>query len=76
MRHFAQALRPGAYLRVVEEGTVAAGDDAIVLARPTHDLSVAELAKIYFFERKRARELLDVPELPDGWRAWASEHAS
>lgn len=73
VRAFAHALRPGAYLRVVEEGDIAAGDTAEVVARPSHDLSVAEMAAIYLFERSRAAEMLAVSELSGEWRTWAIE---
>lgn len=75
VRSFARALRPGAYLRVIEEGDISAGDVAKVVARPAHDLTVADMARIYFFERRRVRELLAAPDLTAGWRAWAAEHA-
>jgi len=75
VRAFAQALRPGAYLRVIEEGDIAAGDSAAIVSRPNHELSVAEMARIYFFDRKRVRAMLVAAELPDSWRAWAIEHA-
>lgn len=75
VRAFAQALRPGAYLRVIEEGDIAAGDSVEVVARPDHQLTIAEMARIYFFDRKRIRDMLVAPELTDEWRAWAIEHA-
>jgi hypothetical protein len=31
------------------------------------------MADIYLFDHKGAGELLEVPELPDEWRAWALE---
>jgi MOSC domain-containing protein YiiM len=78
VRRFAQALRPGAYLAIVESGDVAAGDAAEVVSKPDHKLTLAEMARIYFFERERVSEML-VPELPEFWRDWAlaqGEHAS
>jgi MOSC domain-containing protein YiiM len=74
-RTFARALRPGAYLRVIEEGDIAAGDSARVVARPEHELTIAEMARIFFFDRKRIRDMLVAPELPESWRTWAIEHA-
>ena len=35
-RTFARALRPGAYLRVLEEGAIAVGDVVEVVERPSH----------------------------------------
>jgi MOSC domain-containing protein YiiM len=76
VRRFAAALRPGAYLAIVEEGDVAAGDAAEIVHRPAHALPLAEMVRIYFFERQRIGELVDVEELPAAWRDWAREHAA
>ena len=73
IRTFARALRPGAYLAIVEEGDVAAGDRAEIVSRPTHGLTVAGMANIYLFERSRVAELLDAPELTESWRTWAHD---
>ena len=74
VRRFAAALRPGAYLSIVEEGDVAAGDGVEIVHRPAHALTLMEMARIYFFERERIAELVDVEDLPAGWRDWAREH--
>jgi hypothetical protein len=38
-------------------------------------VTLAEMTRIYFFERDRIGELVDVEELPSSWREWAREHA-
>jgi MOSC domain-containing protein YiiM len=75
VKRFAQALRPGAYLSILNEGHVAAGDPVEVLWRPSHKLTLEEMARIYLFQPSRAGEML-VPELPDDWRAWALQHSA
>ncbi|WP_375000293.1 MOSC domain-containing protein [Aeromicrobium sp. CTD01-1L150] len=40
VRRFAEHGVPGAYLRVVEEGTLSAGDPVVVVERRDHDLTV------------------------------------
>ena len=71
-RRFAGAGRPGAYLRVLEEGDVGAGDPVAVDARPAHGVTVADVAAAYHsHDASLAARLLDVPELDDGWKAWA-----
>jgi MOSC domain-containing protein YiiM len=70
---FAAAGRPGAYLRIVDEGEVAAGDPAEVVHRPGHDLSVAEVSRIYHDGHAEAGRLLQVPELAGTWRPWAEK---
>ena len=76
VKRFAAALRPGAYLAIVEEGDVAAGDGVEIVHRPAHAMTLAEMTRIYFFERQRIGELVDVEELPASWRDWAREHAA
>ena len=69
VRRFAEALRPGAYLRIIQEGEVAAGDPVDVIWKPDHELTLKEMMRIYMFERDKLGEML-VPELPEGWREW------
>jgi MOSC domain-containing protein YiiM len=73
---FAAAGRPGAYLRIAAEGEVAAGDPAEVVHRPGHDLSVAEVSRIYHDDHAGADRLLQVPELAGTWRPWAEKFAT
>ena len=69
IKRFAQALRPGAYLSIVEEGEIERGSRVQIAQRPAHGVTIAEMTKIYLFERHRLRELL-VPELHPSWRDW------
>lgn len=71
--YFAAAGRPGAYLRIVSEGELGAGDAVEVVHRPRHRLTVGEVASIYHGHRSRAKELLRAPELGQEWRAWVEE---
>jgi MOSC domain-containing protein YiiM len=72
-RRFAAALRPGTYLAIVQEGEIGAGDPIEVVHRPGHEVTVRTVARAYHGERDLVRDLLDAPELPAGWRAWAEE---
>ena len=67
VKRFAAALRTGAYLKIVEEGDVGTGDPIEVVSRPTHQVTIAKMARIFLFERERLSELI-VPELPLSWR--------
>jgi MOSC domain-containing protein YiiM len=69
--HFAAAGRPGAYLRIVEEGEIGAGDDVRVGETPEHGITVGDVARIYHQERGRASTLLDAPALSSDWHDWA-----
>ena len=69
VKRFADALRPGAYLGIVQEGDVGPGDAVEVIYKPDHKLTLREMMRIYFFDHDRLSEML-VPELPTGWRDW------
>jgi MOSC domain-containing protein YiiM len=69
IRTFAHALRPGAYLGIVEEGDVGAGDSVSVTWRPDHNLTLETMSRIYLFEHQHLGEML-VPQLPREWRDW------
>jgi MOSC domain-containing protein YiiM len=68
---FSAAGRPGTYLRIIEEGSLAAGDRIEIGPPPEHGLTVADIARIYDREHREARRLLEVPELSDPWKRWA-----
>jgi MOSC domain-containing protein YiiM len=69
-RRFALAGRPGAYLRIVREGSVGAGDDVSVVDRPEHGLTVALVAHAYHSDRRLLPRLLEAPQLSASWRDW------
>jgi MOSC domain-containing protein YiiM len=70
-RRFEKALRPGAYLRVLTEGDVGAGDRLEVLSRPAHGFTVADASRIYHRDRTEAPQLLAVAELAPPLKDWA-----
>jgi MOSC domain-containing protein YiiM len=69
VKRFADALRPGAYLGIIQEGDVGPGDAVEVIYKPDHNLTVKEMTRIYLFDHDRVGEML-VPGLPTGWRDW------
>ncbi len=70
-RRFAQAGRPGTYLRIIKEGNLGAGDAIRVVARPKHELSIGDVFRIYTRDRHEANRLLAVSEMSDAWTQWA-----
>src|SRR3954451_21794502 len=73
-RRFTEALRPGAYLRIVVEGDVGAGDEVQVLSRPDHDLTIRDVLRIYAFDRQEVGRLLAIPRMSESWRRWVEQH--
>ena len=75
-KRFAAAGRPGAYLRVIEEGSVAVGDPVEIVKRPGHDVSLALFAAAYLRDHALAARLLTAPALSAEWRGWAEARAA
>jgi ferredoxin-NADP reductase/MOSC domain-containing protein YiiM/ferredoxin len=63
--------RPGFYLRVLEEGVVAAGDEIVKIAQGPGAMTVAEIDALLYLPGRSAENLsraLRVPALSAGWR--------
>jgi MOSC domain-containing protein YiiM len=73
VKAFANARRPGPYLRIARPGSIAAGDAIEVVSRPTHGIRIIDVFAIYLFERPRLHELLAAPELGTAWTEWIRE---
>jgi MOSC domain-containing protein YiiM len=76
VKRFAQAGRPGAYLRVLEEGDVASGDPVTVLDRPDIRVTVAESMRAYYGDAGLMRRLLSVPGRSAKWDEEAAAGAA
>jgi len=72
-RRFTEALRPGAYLRIVVEGEVGAGDAIRVTEKPNHDVTIRDVFRIYISDYDEAARLLAVPRMAESWRPWAQD---
>jgi MOSC domain-containing protein YiiM len=68
---FGAAGRPGAYLRILREGDVGAGDEVHILDRPSHGVTIGEAANIYHLDHARASLLLEIDELAEPLKRWA-----
>jgi MOSC domain-containing protein YiiM len=69
---FAEADRPGVYLRIVEEGDVGAGDTIEVVHRPEHGLTVVDLLHTTADPTPEGlRRFLALDATPAWWREWA-----
>ena len=67
VKRFAAAGRPGAYLRVLAEGEVGAGDPIEVLSRPEQRVTVAESMRAYYGDLDLMRMLLTVEGRSSKW---------
>jgi MOSC domain-containing protein YiiM len=76
VKRFAQAGRPGAYLRVLEEGAVAPGDTVTVLDRPAVQVTIAESMRAYYGDAELMRRLLSVPGRSAKWDGEAGSAAA
>ena len=77
LKPFLASGRTGFYLRVIEEGELAAGDPVERVARGEGGLTVRDVARLFTdgedpaeFSRAAA-----VPALEDGWKVWMLERA-
>jgi MOSC domain-containing protein YiiM len=76
VRRFARAGRPGAYLRIVREGEIGAGDAIEVADRPDHGVTVALVSRAILAEPALLEPAAAAPELPDDLAAWMRERAA
>jgi MOSC domain-containing protein YiiM len=80
IKRFTARARPGAYLRILTEGEVGAGDAIQVVHRPDHGLTIGETFRAITGERSLVPRLLDAPELPEKHREraqkWLAQQAS
>ncbi|MFC4144859.1 MOSC domain-containing protein [Micromonospora mangrovi] len=65
IKRFTVRAAPGAYLRVLRDGEVAAGDPVEVVDRPAHGVTIGEVFRATTLEPELLPRLLDVPELPE-----------
>ncbi len=65
VKRFGQASRPGAYLRIVTEGELQAGDELTVVSRPDHDVTVALVADAILVDDALAAKAASAPELAE-----------
>ncbi|MEU4774810.1 MOSC domain-containing protein [Micromonospora sp. NPDC023644] len=68
IRRFTVRATPGAYLRVLREGEVGAGDPVEVVDRPAHGVTIGEVFRALSLEPELLPRLLDAPDLPEGVR--------
>jgi MOSC domain-containing protein YiiM len=65
VKRFGEANRPGAYLRIVSEGELGAGDGIEVLARPAHGITVAFVSAAVLLDETLRERAASAPELAE-----------
>jgi MOSC domain-containing protein YiiM len=65
VKRFTDGGAPGAYLRVIETGTVAAGDTIEVVHRPDHGVTIGDVLVLRRADGQRLRAALDDPGVRD-----------
>ncbi|WP_446210972.1 MOSC domain-containing protein [Micromonospora sp. IBSANI012] len=65
IKRFTVRAAPGAYLRVLREGEVGAGDPVELVDRPAHGVTIGEVFRAMNLEPELLPRLLDAAELPE-----------
>ena len=76
VKRFAQASRPGAYLRIVREGLLGAGDAIEVVSRPGHGVTVRDVSDAILLDEELLERAASAPELPADLAEWMRERAA
>jgi len=76
LARFADADRPGAYLRVVREGEIGAGDPIEVVSRPAHGVTSAVVARAILRDPALLASAAQAPELAADLRGWVIKRAA
>jgi MOSC domain-containing protein YiiM len=76
IKTFTNGGTPGAYLRVLEAGPVAAGDEIEVFDRPEHGVTIATVYRAMMLEPDLMPSLLAADELPEPLKRQARRRAA
>src|SRR5918992_4836631 len=76
VKRFAQAGRPGAYLRIVVEGELGAGDVVDISDRPAHGVTIAQVSRAIMLDESELAAAAAAPELPESLSRWMLERAA
>jgi MOSC domain-containing protein YiiM len=73
---FARAGRPGAYLRILAEGELGAGDEVDITDRPSHGVTVAQVSRAIMLDEDGLAAAAAAPELPESLSRWMLQRAA
>jgi MOSC domain-containing protein YiiM len=81
VRRFLASARTGFYLAVTREGTVAAGDEIVLMGREPNSISVAEMTRLFVTKKfstsdiASVKRMFSIAALPDSWKEYFRERA-
>jgi MOSC domain-containing protein YiiM len=73
IKRFLASRRTGFYFAVAREGLISAGDAIELIGREQRDISVADITRLYAFEKddlKGLRQAVEVDSLPENWKGY------
>jgi len=73
IKRFLASRRTGFYFAVVREGMVGAGDAVELIGSGQQEISVADITRLYAFEKddlKSLRRAIEVEALPENWKGY------
>ena len=73
IKRFLASRRSGFYFAVTREGMVSAGDALELIGREQQEISVADITRLYAFEKddvKALRRAIEVKALPENWKGY------
>ncbi len=76
IKRFLASGMTGFYFAVIEEGTVAAGDSISLLHRDEHEVTIADIVRLYREDKYNVeliRRVIAVKALPEEWREYFQE---
>ena len=76
VKRFLKSRRTGFYCAVLREGAINSGDAIHFLSRDDHHVTVADITRLYAFDRKdfaAMRRVIEVQALSESWRGYFRE---
>jgi MOSC domain-containing protein YiiM len=77
LRRFLASRRTGFYFAVLKEGLVKAGDSMELLRKDVNNIAIAEITRLYAFEKndvEMLRRVVKLEALSDSWRDYFRHH--
>ena len=71
IKEFTEANRSGAYLRIIEEGTIEKGMSIEIVYRPNHGITIADVFAARSGAREKIHEITGVTNLSAEYQDWA-----